>query len=155
MSLAAAVRFLVPAALVAKTEHALREAGAEGYERFVLWTGELGNETFAVRHAHVPAQEAYKLPDGLCVQVDGPVLHELNVWLYEHGEMLGVQVHSHPDRAYHSATDDGFPIVTMVGGASLVIPNFGEAPLFSAGYATYRLTRQGWTASRPGLFVVV
>lgn len=80
------------------------------------------------------------------VRVDGDALHRLNVWLYQHQQMLGVQVHAHPTDAYHSDTDDTFPIVTTLGGLSLVVPNFCRRDLFR-GSAAYRLTPNGWVES--------
>lgn len=144
MILTQASRFLVPASVVADTETALREAGRDGYERFVLWSGVLAGRDFVVRTMHVPAQRAYRLPDGLCVTIDGPALHALNVWLYDHAEILGVQVHSHPATAYHSVTDDTYPIVTVLGGISLVIPDFCAEALLAGGQALYRLSPDGW-----------
>jgi hypothetical protein len=34
-------------------------------------------------------------------------------------------VHTHPRKAFHSSTDDDFPIVHTPGFLSLVIPDFG------------------------------
>jgi hypothetical protein len=55
-----------------------------------------------------------------------------------------VQVHSHPTEAYHSETDDTYPIVTVRGGLSLVVPDFGRAGLLGDGVACYRLGFSGW-----------
>lgn len=38
---------------------------------------------------------------------------------------IRVQVHTHPDEAFHSPVDDAFPIIHTPGFLSLVIPNFG------------------------------
>jgi hypothetical protein len=38
---------------------------------------------------------------------------------------IRVQVHTHPGEAFHSRTDDEFPIIHTPGFLSLVIPNFG------------------------------
>ena len=137
-------RFLVPSSVVTDTERSLREAGRDGYERFVLWSGMVRGTDFLVRTTHVPEQRSYRLPDGLCVTIDGPALHALNVWLFDHREVLGVQVHSHPKDAYHSETDDTFPVVTLLGGISLVVPDFCVDAMFAGGHAVYRLTHDGW-----------
>lgn len=144
MTLLGVRRFLVAARVVVATDEALREAGAEGNERFVLWTGVREGGDFVARTTHVPAQTAYRMDGGLCVRVGGEALDRLNRWQYEHGETLGVQVHTHPNEAYHSDTDDAFPIVTTVGGVSLVVPNFGADGLRGPGLATYRLVEDGW-----------
>jgi hypothetical protein len=40
-----------------------------------------------------------------------------------------VQVHTHPGEAFHSKTDDDFPIIHKPGFLSLVIPNFALGPV--------------------------
>src|SRR2546425_8616923 len=112
-------RFLVPALVVQETDAQLRAAGRDHSECFVLWSGVQDRNTFLVRTAHVPRQTAYRYSTGLGVRVDGDELHRLNIWLFQHHEQLGVQVHSHPTEAYHSETDDTYPIVTVRGGLSL------------------------------------
>ena len=37
---------------------------------------------------------------------------------------IKAQVHTHPSRAFHSATDDEWPIVSQAGFLSVVIPDF-------------------------------
>jgi hypothetical protein len=50
---------------------------------------------------------------------------------------IRVQVHTHPREAFHSPTDDEFPIIHKPGFLSLVIPNFGLGPVgFKDAYLT-------------------
>jgi hypothetical protein len=141
------VSFVVTEDVVDFTERKLRENGAKGFELFVFWSGVVarGNR-FLVQTAHVPRQTATRSSVGLLVRVEGDALHDLNVWLYEQQQILGVQVHAHPTDAYHSDTDDSFPIVTALGGLSLVVPDFCRHDLLS-GSAAYRLTEHGWLES--------
>lgn len=155
MSLVEVSRFRVPAEVVARTEQALREAGANGYELFVLWSGERDGDVFDVRTPHIPKQTSYRLTTGLCVRVEGDELHRLNVWLYDAGEMLAVQVHAHPRRAYHSDTDNAYPVVATLGGLSIVAPDFCRAGLFSRGTMVYRLAAGGWSRQRRRVVEVV
>lgn len=138
------VEFRVPDHVVEATDDQLREAGTHGAECFVLWVGRPDEDRFHVEHAYVPTQNAYQLPDGLCITVEGEELHRLNKWLHANCMTLGAQVHSHPTRAYHSETDSAYPIVTQRGGLSIVVPDFGERGLRGRGVATYRLDAQGW-----------
>ena len=55
-----------------------------------------------------------------------------------------MQVHSHPTVAYHSKTDDTYPIATLVGSLSMVFPFFGIDGWESSGIAAYRLGHEGW-----------
>jgi len=77
------------------------------------------------------------------VVVDGPELHRINVWLYEHEMTLIAQIHSHPTDAYHSETDDAIPIITTPGGLSLVVPDFARGPADLTTYAIFRLSESG------------
>jgi hypothetical protein len=155
MSLASVARFRVPALVVERSEQALRKAGAEGYEVFVLWSGREDRSVFEVRTPHVPKQTSYRVNGGLSVRVEGDELHRLNAWLYEAGEMLGVQVHAHPRSAYHSDTDNTYPIVATLGGLSLVAPKFCRRGLFTRGTALYRLCPEGWVEQSISLIEVI
>lgn len=144
MTLASVNEFRVPKTMVRETEAALAAAGRHGCEAFVLWSGTLSDDGFDIRTSHVPKQTAYKSEDGVCVRVNGEELHHLNRWLYDAGETLAVQIHSHPTDAYHSETDDAYPIVTLLGGLSIVVPNFAARGMECRGVATYRLGTGGW-----------
>lgn len=138
-------KFVVPGAVIRDTDNQLRAAGHSRSECFVLWSGVRDHDSFYIRTGHVPKQTGYRFSGGLCVRVEGDELHRLNVWLFDHHEELAVQVHSHPTEAYHSETDDTYPIVTMRGGLSLVVPNFARTGLRGPGVASFRLGLSGWT----------
>ncbi len=144
MTLVDVDRFQVPSEIAKQTEETLRRAGSEGYEIFVLWSGRHRGNLFQIQTPHVPKQTSYRLRTGLCVRVEGQELHRLNVWLYEAGEILAVQVHAHPTEAFHSETDDTYPIVATLGGLSIVAPNFCRHGLFTKDTAIYRLESGGW-----------
>jgi hypothetical protein len=145
MSLSSFHTFSISGEHLADTERALSGAGSEGYERFAFWSGRPGDSgLFEVRALHVPQQVSYRTSHGLLVRVEGPELHRLNMWLFEHKQILAVQVHAHPTDAYHSGTDDAFPVVTIDGGLSIVVPNFCRQGLISAGTVIYRLCPDGW-----------
>lgn len=137
-------RFVVTADQLAQTQRALNHAGAQGYELFVLWSGVAEADAIRIRTCHVPRQTSSKTRRGLLVRVEGQALHELNVWLFEHGETLAAQVHAHPTDAFHSDTDDTFPIVTALGGLSLVVPDFARRGVLVHDSAAFRLSARGW-----------
>ena len=144
MTLRGVQRFRIQPSAIGETVEAIRSAGQEGYELFVIWSGQLDDDLFTVAQVHIPHQTSYKLDSGLCVRVDGSELHRLNVWLYEARQVVGVQVHSHPKSAYHSETDDAYPIATLEGSLSIVLPYFGRDGWESSGIAAYRLGPGGW-----------
>ena len=68
----------------------------------------------------------------------------MTVWLYEAQQVVGAQVHSHPADAYHSDTDDAYPVATLDGSLSIVLPYFGRDGWESGEIAAYRLGQDGW-----------
>ena len=141
--------FVVPADLCDATDRRLREAGLDGNERFILWSGVVRDDRLLVRTSHCPKQTVYRFAGGLCVRVEADELHRLNVWLYENSERLAIQVHSHPTEAFHSETDDAYPMVTTIGGLSLVVPDFARNGVRGPGVALYRLSTAGWQRLSP------
>lgn len=133
-------------AVTRETQRHLRAAGQTGNEGLVVWSGVQDGTTFNIRTVTAPRQRGIQSEDGVCVIVDGDVLHGLNVATFKRGERLFAQVHSHPGRAYHSPMDDQYAIITAPGGLSLVVPDFAVRPFAVADCAVYRLARSGkWT----------
>src|SRR5207244_7264289 len=90
--------------------------------------------------ALIPEQRAVITENGLLVTVDGTALFKINKTIHAQSQILGGQVHTHPTTAYHSSTDDHFPLVTLVGALSVVLPNFARnAPDDVNDWAWYRL----------------
>lgn len=145
--LAAVTLVHVPLRCALEAHAHLRRVGAHGSEGLALWAGTLHGSSFRVRETIVPAQRALRdRHGGVGFVVDSPDLHELNRWLYERGMTLIAQLHSHPGDAYHSATDDAFPIATAVGSLSLVVPDFARDPFSLERCAVYRQAGDGsWT----------
>lgn len=133
--------FLIPQRLLLSTIQVLQEAGKRNSEAFVLWSGVFqGEKQFSFCSGYVPQQRGVETSQGLLVFVEGDALFVVNRALYEQGEILACQVHSHPTHAFHSETDDQFPLVTIIGGLSLVIPDFAEAGIDGIDkWAWYRL----------------
>ncbi len=120
----------------------LKEAGKESFEAVALFAGCIEGDRATVKEVILPLQKSYKLESGLMYAVDGEELHRINVWLHENKMSLLAQIHSHPRDAYHSETDDEFPIVATVGGLSVVVPNFAKGNLNHLDWAYYRLTAE-------------
>ena len=137
-------KIILPIRFVEHIYEHIRGAGKEGVEGVGLWFGRQEGILFTVCSSIIPAQKAYRLEEGLLYQVDGEELHRINKWAYEQKIVLAIQIHSHPGRAYHSETDDAYPIVTALGGFSIVIPNFGFDPIHKKYWKIYRLTLDGW-----------
>ncbi len=141
---------VVPRAAVAEAHAHLRRVGRAGFEGFALWAGVAEGQSFTVRHTIIPAQKGIKAEEGVCVRVESEELHRINVWLHEHGFTLIGQIHCHPTNAYHSETDNAYPIVTTLGGISIVVPDFAQRSFVLEKCAVYRLMPgEGWIELSP------
>ena len=144
MNLERVRRFRINPNEMRETVEAIQTAGKSGDELFVLWSGTCEGDTFAIAKAHIPNQISIKSESGCVVMVEGPELHRINVWLYEARQVIVAQIHSHPTEAYHSSTDNNYPIATLEGSLSIVLPFFGRDGWASDEIAAYRLGRHGW-----------
>jgi hypothetical protein len=132
-------KVIVPIHCVQLVYEHLRKAGREGVEGVALWAGTHNSNVFEVKSTIIPKQKGYRIEDGLLYSVDGDELYQINQWLYENKMTLIAQIHSHPGEAYHSETDDRYPIVAVLGGISVVIPDFGFRRPDVKDWAVYRL----------------
>lgn len=136
--------FVVPAGVVDETLQVLQQAGRSGSEAFVVWGGVVEGGTVRFTSCITPVQQPAATTRGLLVSVAGKALFEINQTLYRRGELLAGQVHSHPTDAFHSDTDDHFPLATTLGALSVVIPDFARHGIGSLSrWAFYRLAGTG------------
>ena len=113
--------FLVPQQVLNVTFGHLRRCGKGLRECQILWTSSWNtmHEITGVVH---PKHRAHT--GGF--ELDGAWLNSFWLQLADRGEGVRVQVHTHPGEAFHSPTDDAFPIIHTPGFLSLVIPQFAE-----------------------------
>lgn len=133
-------KYVFPLDTIVEAYSLMRYAGSKGVEGMSLFAGVIDADSFQVKQTIIPQQTGYIMEQGLLYSVSGDELYRINKHLFESKLMLGAQIHSHPGRAYHSETDDAFPIVTVVGGLSIVIPNFAKGPIDMRDWAVYRLS---------------
>jgi hypothetical protein len=81
--------------------------------------------------------------------IDGAWLNSLWLELAKSKSGIRVQVHTHPDEAFHSTIDDDFPTIHTPGFLSLVIPRFGLGEIgFDDSYLTEIGPDGGWQQVR-------
>lgn len=114
---------LAPSVLEATFAH-FRQCGRGRHECQVLWVSPWATPE-AITEAVHPAHRA--TVGGF--QVSGTWLNQFWLGLAHEKKGVRVQVHTHPGEAFHSATDDEFPLVHTTGFLSLVIPNFAMGPV--------------------------
>lgn len=112
-----------PSVWLATLEH-FRRCGRSRIECVVYWVARQADPDVVddVAHPnHVSTKWMY--------QVKPAWLNAFMVRLHTERRTVRVQVHTHCEDAFHSATDDGWPLVTTPGFLSLVIPRFAESPI--------------------------
>jgi hypothetical protein len=131
-------RLLLPARLLAETFDRFRTCGRGRRECQVLWTGPWAAPdtiTMAVHSGHRAHAGGF--------HVDDAWLNTFWVGLAERQDGVRVQVHTHPREAFHSRTDDAFPIAQTPGFLSLVIPDFGLGPVSFDNAYLFEITEAG------------
>jgi hypothetical protein len=109
--------------LLARTLSILQRCGGGQDECVAFWAGpvkEPGVVDTVLHPDHRSGRGGYEVCEEWLVEA----------WerLDEKGLAIRLQVHSHPFGAFHSVTDDAYPIVATPGFYSLVLPRFGEEP---------------------------
>lgn len=124
--------YRLPRRIVEQTFNQFRRCGEGRRECQALWLSSWDSPDVITAVVH-PKHEAH---------VGGFVLDDnwlSRFWLRLAKENLGVriQVHTHPGEAFHSPTDDEYPLIHTPGFLSLVIPNFALGPVgFQDSYLT-------------------
>jgi len=109
-----------------------RDCGRGREECQILWVSSWASPEVIAKVVH-PKHKAYR--GGFLL--DDRWLNDF--WMELGNTNMGVrfQVHTHPQEAFHSPTDDEFPIIHKPGFLSLVIPKFGLGAIgFKDAYLT-------------------
>jgi proteasome lid subunit RPN8/RPN11 len=113
----------IPNQVITRTIEFLQSAGQADSEGIVLWLGRREPESIKIVEAFVPVQTAsshrFRIPPA--------GMAALMSRLGETGTFVAAQVHSHPQKAFHSLADDKMAIIGHVGACSLVLPYFAVA----------------------------
>jgi hypothetical protein len=80
-------------------------------------------------------------------ELDSDWITDCWIDLAQNHRALRAQVHTHPHEAFHSHTDNRYPVVGIAGFVSIVIPHFATDGL--AGARTYELQADGSWIERP------
>jgi hypothetical protein len=106
--------------ILPETFGTLRACGRGECECVVYWTGPISEMAVdgVIHPIHLRSPFGYELD---------------SEWLTNYWKQLATskrtvraQIHTHPSDAFHSTTDDNWPIVSQPGFVSIVIPDFAE-----------------------------
>jgi proteasome lid subunit RPN8/RPN11 len=124
--------YRLPRRMIEETFATFRSCGAGERECKLYWASSWSDPASLTHLVH-PKHEA----SAYGVSLDDAWISRF--WLDMADQDLGVrvQVHTHPGEAFHSKTDDAFPLIHEHGFLSLVIPDFAFGPVgFERAYLT-------------------
>jgi hypothetical protein len=124
--IAGSSKLVVACDVRAATETFISERGERRYEAVVFWFATIDDVGDAqVQSAYVPDQTPLSTDDGIGVYIDGDAITRAILAL-ANDEIIAARVHSHPNLAYHSVTDDLNRLISHDGAISIVVPYFGR-----------------------------
>lgn len=116
-------RVVVQQDVLAQTVDELRQGGRARTERVSLWLGEKTEGRVLIREHYAPQYQAASDYFHIGRAAMARLMKHLRA---REGLMIGAQLHTHPEAAFHSAADDKWAIVRHVGALSIVLPEFGR-----------------------------
>ena len=124
--------YRLPRRMLDETFATFRSCGAGQRECQLYWVSPWDtpfNLTEVVHPQHLSSKYA--------LSIDGSWINTFWNDLADRKLGVRVQVHTHPGEAFHSPTDDAYPLIHETGFLSLVIPGFAMGPLgFDDAYLT-------------------
>lgn len=115
--------YRVPGAILRDSVETLRTLSRGSKESVVLWQGKvLDEDTAEITHLVVPKQ----LTGPYHFNVPLAERLALIAKVSEHNEFILIQLHTHPQQAFHSPADDEMAITKHQGAISIVVPYFGR-----------------------------
>lgn len=124
--------FKLPRRMIEETFSIFRSCGDNQRECQLYWTSPWSAPQTLTEVVH---PKHYSGRYGL--SIDGDWISRFWNELSDRGLGVRIQVHTHPEEAFHSATDDTFPLLFNPGFLSLVIPDFAMGPVgFREAYLT-------------------
>jgi hypothetical protein len=137
-------RVRLPQRLMQGSFDQLRACGAEYAECVLYWCAARTEPDLLTRLVHPVHQAGPRWYD-----VDSAWITKFFLDLRRAGQTVRVQVHTHPQHAGHSDTDDQFALAPAPGFLSLVIPNFAAGPATLADTVLMEMDTHGDWMSRP------
>jgi len=132
---------LVPSRVIDKTCKFFQKLGSEEKEAVSLWVGRSNDNTFYIKEVMLPKQ----ISNNFFFYVSENELDRINRELYKKNLRMIAQIHTHRGIAFHSSIDDEYPIVTTLGGFSIVLPNYGFVSTNNFHeFVIFQLTEHGW-----------
>jgi hypothetical protein len=124
--------YRIPRRMIEQTFATFRSCGENQRECQLYWLSAWDNPLVLTEVVH---PKHWSSRYGLRIESDW--INQFWNDMAERGLGVRIQVHTHPSEAFHSATDDAYPLLFDAGFLSLVIPDFAMGPVgFRNAYLT-------------------
>lgn len=140
--------FHVPFAILDHSLEVLRRQGWRGHEGVALWAGQFHGDGFRISRVIIPEQFTGRLFYRISSDETFRILDQIS----GDGLVIPIQIHSHPEEAFHSEVDDEDAFIRQENAVSIVVPKFANFPLdeFLLCAKFFRLRKHTtWVEMRP------
>lgn len=117
-------KIIIPKTIQEQTINHIRQCGENLEEGFVAWSGTTNKTHTVINSVIIPSADGFRHYGG--IHFSNETVESIADSILKKGEKLIAQVHSHPFEAFHSITDNSYPLVHREGFLSIVIPFFGR-----------------------------
>lgn len=115
-------KLLIPTNVLLNSISEIQKIGNLNRECFCLWLGKRSEDAGVVKEIFIPEYDSgsdyYKITDKGSLELINYIMASKLTVL--------AQIHSHPQKAFHSLADDRMATVAHIGGLSFVVPYFGK-----------------------------
>jgi len=116
--------YRIPRRMIDQTFATFRSCGGNQHECQLYWLSPWDNPMILTEVAHPKhCSSRYGL------SIESNWIDQFWKDLADRGLGVRIQVHTHPGEAFHSLTDDTYPLLFDIGFLSLVIPDFAMGPV--------------------------
>lgn len=149
--------YLLDAEAAALIQALLRQVGKTGNEVSVILAGRRRDEGGVVLdRVVIPRQTAYRSEYGCGLVIEGGCLNRIGPSIRADGRRIHGILHSHPDEAFHSETDEAAVLFRFHGAFSIVIPRFGESGRLLDRACAFRFDYdRGWLEVDPSELITI
>lgn len=132
--------YRLPRRMIEETFATFRSCGAGKRECQLYWASSWSDPLELIQLIHPKHESNFH-----GVTLDSAWISAFWLELADQGLGVRVQVHTHPGEAFHSETDDAFPLIHEAGFLSLVIPDFAKGAVgFDQAYLTEIQSDGSW-----------
>jgi hypothetical protein len=132
-------KIILPSSCINKAYKQMRVAAMQRLEAVALFAGIEENNIFHILETVIPGQLSQRGEVDLAPVVPEQEWQRIRSWLQENEFDLIAQIHSDPRQAYQVLPNETWSLIHVIGGISIVVPDFALGPTNPETWSVYRL----------------